>query len=126
MPESNLWSGRSSCIHVSEHKVAEEISTGDEVGDVCEENYGGQSGEQRQSNCMMRLKRVTEVEVGERLGEVEEVKVVAEVEKGKGLQEAEVGESLLGEVERNTLKSWLQDFSEHTHLPRAYQVNCLS
>lgn len=112
---------------VAEHKVAEEISTGDEVGDVSEQNYGGQSGEQRQSSGMMRLKRVTDVEVSERLGEVETVKVVAEVEKGKGVQEVEVGESrMMGEVERNTLKSWLEYFSEHTHLPRAYQVNCLS
>ena len=111
---------------MSEDKVAEEISTGDTVGDVSEQNYGGQSREQRQSNCMMRLKRVAEVEVSERLGEVETVKVVAEVEKGTGLQEVEVVESLMGELEKNTLKSWLQDFSEHIHLPRAYQVNCLS
>ena len=111
---------------LTEDKVGEEISTGDEVVDVSEQNYGGQSREQRQSDGMVRSKRLIEVEVSERLGEVETVKVVAEVEKGKGLQEVEVGESLMGEVERNTLKSWLQDFSEHIHLPRAYQVNCLS
>ena len=111
---------------VSKDQVAEEISTGDEVGDVSEQNYGGQSREQRQSDGVMILKRVAEVGVSERLGEVEEVKVVSEVEKEKGLQKVEVGESLMGEVERKTLNSWLQDFSEHTHLPRAYQVNCLS
>ena len=66
------------------------------------------------------------MEVSERLGEVETIKV----EVGEGLQEVEVGERL-GEMERETLKDWLEDFSAHTHLPRAYQVkmmpkNCIS
>ena len=28
----------------------------------------------------------------------------------------------LSEEERRTLSSWLEEFSSHTHLPRAYQV----
>jgi len=32
-------------------------------------------------------------------------------------------ERSLGEVERESLKSWLAQFSAHIHLPRAYQVN---
>ena len=103
-----------------------EISTGNEVGDISEQNDGGQSREQRQSDSLVRLERLTEVEVSERLGEVETIKV----EVGEGVQEVDVGERL-GEMERETLKDWLQDFSAHTHLPRAYQVkmmqnNCIS
>ena len=78
-----------------------------------------QSREQRQSDGTARLERLPDADT---FGEVERPEILGEVKGLETFGEIERLETF-GDVERKYLRSWLEEFSAHSHLPRAYQVD---